>query len=506
MQLPGFPGGVAWFPEPETIADDQLRDILNFHLGPNGELLGRGGSDGSGTAFGAGGDRGLSGHYFARIGASDQILNHDSTGVLRYITGPPFTGAWTTIVSGLGTTLFNRSRFVTYLAKVWMCKPGVGFASWDGTTHTAIGAGPAGTMLESWKEIMWVAGVSSTPDRVYASAIGDPTTWPALGFVDIGKGDGRGITALRTNGEILMVSKEDRTYIIYDPITFANRLVDDEVGAMNHDAVVVHMGMLFFLSHHGIYLFHSDGPAEKISMNLDGAFGAGEIFHADAYATATGYIFAHHHIGFILREIGQSYGNIALDWDMHAERRPWVVNRLPVHFIVSGMDTAMQPELYGLANSTNKVLTVYDYAKADDNSVAFKRQAVTKFYDFGSPLVTKYVRRLKIAGSHFQTTDKVTVKLFTDWERDTPVKSYDVDFEDAGGNLWNDASIEVDLYCRSLSIHLESTPANLGEKDFWVGGTRYDQHRGTPRIGRMELEVIALGDRRAPPSAVVTYL
>ena len=131
-------------------------------------------------------------------------------------------------------------------------------ASWTNASGGV--AVPNGKYCIYHQNQVFVAGVSSTPSRLYWSAIADPTNWdPAsltgAGFMDFDPNDGEAISGIGRVGPYVIVFKPTKTWILVDPATATARRLSDSVGCLTHRSIATGPEGLFFLSpDRGVYL------------------------------------------------------------------------------------------------------------------------------------------------------------------------------------------------------------------------------------------------------------
>src|SRR5262245_36389733 len=200
--------------------------------------------------LGASGIRVLSGITFYRGTNPSQFIVHLSDGTVKFSTDG---STWNNVTTGKSTT--QRYSFEIYNSKLYMSNGTDNYASWDGSVYTEFASAPKGKFLRVWKDAMWVSGVTGFNDRVYESNAGDAETFGVSSFVDVNKGDGDVINGLHTDGNVLAIFKKFRHGIIYDPVTFANRMVDGDRGTVSHFSCIVHDGVLYFISRAGLAAF-----------------------------------------------------------------------------------------------------------------------------------------------------------------------------------------------------------------------------------------------------------
>src|SRR6266508_3953312 len=114
---------------------------------------------------------------------------------------------------------------------------------YDGTTVTAIAAGPKGNAIAAWQNKLWVTGDPTAKSRVYFCAAGDESSWPGTSFVDLREKDQQPVLALAGASGIdvsgrpgLLAGKRRSTYRIYDSSTGAFQTLDTGVGVASPQA------------------------------------------------------------------------------------------------------------------------------------------------------------------------------------------------------------------------------------------------------------------------------
>lgn len=486
VKTQGFAGGVNIRDAVDQLGPDELVKCENARLDQRGGLAKRTGSQSNGT-FGIGADRGLSSYTYYRPGTNPQVLLHTSAGKLYYTNDPSANPiVWTQITAGLSTTV--PCSFETFTSKVFFCE-GTTYASWDGTTYVTYPSAPQGRFLRLWKDTMWMSGIASLPDRVYSSAAGDATSWPAGSWVDILKGDGDSVTALASDGLFLIVAKQRRIQVIYDPALFSNRTADFEKGAESHFGWVHMEDKLYFLSRLGICWWQGDTSARLISYKLDPLFRP-EILNLGALSSAYAYQIGGI-CGWALPEAGNTIPTLVIEYyprlgpiyqiSGNIGPGPWVMHRIPASTFCT-VRSGSTEYLYGSHNGANKFLWLFAPVGTDDGAL-FTTTVQTGFYDLGEPIYTKYLRRIKAVGR-----GKFNLQLKRNFANALYVTKL-IDFTQAtdnwnsgnwgGGATWGpDANVKEDLinldaYGRSFALVIsdaETTTGNLllsvGSKDY----------------------------------------
>jgi hypothetical protein len=511
LKTVGWAGGANIRDAPNFVAPDQMRRNENITLSERGGGRKRLGCESHGT-FGAGTDRILSIYTFYRAASGNppQVIIHTSGGQLLYTAAPTAEPVvWTPIASGLSTTA--PFSFATFGGKVYMSNGVNNYCAWDGTTFTTFPSAPKGKYLCVWVDTMWVAGVTNLDDRVYSSDAGLPEIFTVSSYIDINKGDGDMMRALTTDGQFLIVGKRDSTYTIYDPVTFANRVVDFEKGFESHFAVAHYESNLYFLTRRGIGRYIGDAPSEVISERLDPLF-TPELVALNQLQYATSYVYQDR-IGFAIPELGQTkntivieyYPRIAVSQFGSQGVAPFVFHRMPVQNFTRWR-WGSEDQLFGGHNNANKFLCVFAPVGTDDG-VAFTGLMHTPFFDLGDAITTKYLRECRFLcfgrfnvmvyrNYDFSTYSTIVVDGHIDdadlWDKDTDVW---------GEGVWafesfiRDLRRNVDLYGRCFSFSFQDSESGTTPQLVYVGAQGKQVVAGEWAIYGMTSEGVILGKR-----------
>ena len=92
---------------------------------------------------------------------------------------------------------------------------------------------------------LWYSGITgSSPD---------PMNWATENYVDLEPNDGQEITGIGAVGAYLIVFKARKTYAVYDPVTAANRQINNQVGCVAPRSIVqTPIGLLFLSEDQGV--------------------------------------------------------------------------------------------------------------------------------------------------------------------------------------------------------------------------------------------------------------
>jgi hypothetical protein len=440
------------------------------------------------------------------VGSPPQVLISVSTtsgGAILY-TNDIETSTWTIIASGLSNNPFS---FETFNSKVYMSNGVDNYRSWDGTTLVEFASAPKGKFLRLYKDTMWVSGITGTPDRVYSSAPGDPENFPVANWVDINKGDGDEVSGLASDGQFLVPFKTRRTFAIYDPVTFANRVVDIEKGCESHFSIISFEGQIFFLSRRGLCQYLGDSPSRFISFRIDPIFmqevvDLTKLNRAYAYTTRA-------RVGWVLPEVSTGLLSLQIEYypRLIADEGgvgPFVFHRMPAQCFTR-VRKGTTDRLYGGHNSAPKALWLFSDA-GDDDGVPFQGMVETGAFDFQNGGITKYIRRMRFMGR-----GEFIVQLKRDFEG-AVYRTHLVDLrgvadewdvtDEWGTGIWSsgptvaaEQAVNTDVYCRYLAFRLLDSSSEVSNRVLPVGSKEVNILGGSWAIYGILIDGVMLGLR-----------
>lgn len=302
------------------------------------------------------------------------------------------TGSPTAFASGLSTSA--DFMFATQNDTLWIVNGEDANRQWDGTTFAVQGGSPpAAKYVAVHKNYQFLAGVSAQRSRLYFSDLADPETWPALNFVDVGKGDGDAITGLGILYDSLVITKENSVWTLQGdaPSNFTLRRETDEGGAVSMYSMVFTKNTLGWVGKEGIRFF--DGVRSAIgSEKIEGTF---DGLNKRQLALCAAAVFDEKIYFAVPNGASQLSNNLVLVFD--AQRGAW--------FRYSGINAAKwcvfrqfnQDTLLFGSSTTGQVYEM-DGSLTDDGS-AIDAHFVTKGIDFGAPVNIKRIRSVLISAA-----------------------------------------------------------------------------------------------------------
>lgn len=500
----GFEGGVNIRDAITQLEPNECRKLENGVLDERGGFSKRLGCLSKGT-FGVGADRVLSMYVFYKAGAVPQVIIHASDGRILYTNDPkaqPIT--WSVLVSGMSTTA--PFSFETFNSKCYMSNGVDDYASWDGTTRVAFPSAPKGKYLRLYKDTMWVSGIAATPDRVWSSNPGDAETFPVTSWIDITKGDGDQVMALATDGLYLIIGKRNRAMAIYDPVSFANRVVDFEKGFESHFGVAQYEGAIFYLSRRGICMWLGDSPSRFVSGKVDSMFDP-NVLNLNALDRSWSYTYQNR-IGWAIPEAGSTVPTVQLEYYPRMvgddKQAPFAFQRMPAKAFV-GWRYLADDILFAAHNGQNKVLQAFGDTGLDDGST-FSTIAETGALDFDKPTLHKYLRRLRMLGR-----GQFNLIMLRNFRIDV-YKNFVVDMT-SGLDLWaitdswdaakvwgpdlllKEIRVHPDGYVRFLTLQFTDSDPDTGTKPVPVGSRDFRVPAGEWAIYGYNIDATVLGVR-----------
>ena len=152
--------------------------------------------------------------------------------------------------------------------------------TWDGQASAILllpGTPPIGNIGIVFQNYLFYAGVATAPSRLYFSDLGDPTTWPAINFIDVPSPyDGDPITGLAILYGNLIIFKRHSIYIMTgtSATTFALSATNAAVGCVSPYSVVGVENNVYFVSDKGLYAINLSNEKQicyKVQPRYDSA-------------------------------------------------------------------------------------------------------------------------------------------------------------------------------------------------------------------------------------------
>ena len=205
----------------------------------------------------------ITGLYEFRLRSGTAYLVSTSGATIKYDA----SGTWTDITGAVTITAGqnNKFSFDTY-DDILIATNGVDPPiQWTGAGNAAALAGsPPSAMrwVAHYNEHVFLARNSTNRSRLYISNVGDPQTWGAADFIDVGADDGEEITGLVTLYDRLFIFKRRSIYQLSGTSigNFRVDLVSQGIGACSGWSIAVVENTIIFLSDRGFYEFSGSTP------------------------------------------------------------------------------------------------------------------------------------------------------------------------------------------------------------------------------------------------------
>jgi hypothetical protein len=312
-------------------------------------------------------------------------------------------------------------------------------SDWVATTGTV----PKGKFLTYFSSRLWCLEGSRLRFSGLTGSTPDPMSWPAENYVDLDPNDGQEGTGIGIVGSYLVVFKARKTYVIYDPITGANRQVSNQIGSVAHRSIVQTPAGLFFLSEdQGIC--RTDGQAikpfsEEIEPDLD-AVASSPTTQTQAAGTLEGQRY------YLSVSMNGTRNDHTIEYDL--ENKSWWLHDCAVNQFAL-LDPSGSPVLYSADSlASARVSKAFVDGTYTDNGSVYAGGAfwASPWYAWGigggglNPHVRKRLSELRVDG-----VGNWDASLSTDFEEDE---------EAIEGEVWE---------------AIEDTSGTWGGEELWGG-------------------------------------
>lgn len=274
--LSDFSGGLNTRDSPNELAPNETPNASNFTLDTRGALRWRNGCSAGVTLPGvASANDPAHIFYSGALGLWLCVRRSAGTTYTLYTRPADLSGSWTsrgtvitaTAAADLVVSFADWSGTTNYVVIALSVGANSSASYTDGATVTAIGT-VTGNAVAVWQNRVWIAGAktSTLQTRLYASKIGDPTTWAAPDgiTVDLRDKDGERLTGLGLAGGALIVFKQRSAYRVSDSATGSYATIDSSAGSQGPLAVVPSRGRLYTWGHDGLYEWDGVGPGRNV--------------------------------------------------------------------------------------------------------------------------------------------------------------------------------------------------------------------------------------------------
>lgn len=267
-------------------------------------------------------------------------------------------------------------------------------------------------------------GAISSPDHIYISDEGDPTSWSTVApenHVQMFPGDGEAITAAIAWRELVFVFKESRFIVLDRGVTtdvdgnpeFLFRPVEAGVGAIGPRAVCADESGVYFLSRHGVYRTTGQEPEEVSHVATEPIF-TGETSRFYTGGTlAQGEIencVMHAHEDLIFLSFPTDEANDrTLVYDRQSQW--WSITDLPCAAMATFRVGASEELVFGYASGEN-LIGRHSRAFTTDDGEGFDWHWRSGWFDLDNPDV-KTLRSSKLWGE----PGTIFCAISHDWEQ-----------------------------------------------------------------------------------------
>lgn len=296
------------------------------------------------------------------------------------------------------------------------------------------GSVPNGKFMVLAGNRVFAAGSAAEPSGVQFSNIGDPRDWPSANIVRFDPGDGESITGLGVVGPYVLVFKPNKTWVIYDLDSGANRQLGENVGTRSHRSIVETPRGTFFLDADQGVMVTDGQSAKRVSEQITPDLEALPVQYLHRVAGA--FWRNHYYLS-----VPNSAGVPAYVYDFDSELGSWwkhdcaawdyVVTDFP-----TDADTVLRDELlFGCLKSTARWAQFFRPGQRSDQigataaNIAFSWKSAPHLLD-GRVDVKKRIAELRIDGQGF-----ASLQCYRDFNT-SPDPLGDLEFAVTSGELW----------------------------------------------------------------------
>jgi hypothetical protein len=394
-----FRGGLNTKSAPYLVAENECRNCQNIVSTVRGSIKKRNGCTTFCSTF-TGTPAGITSLFGLNVGATvliaaggTKLYSISTGGVATDITGAASLTSGAHWEFSSGPTSGGQGPLYgingTEVPKYWS---GTGnIADWTAT----VGSIPNGKYITYTANRIWVAGVASTPSRLFFSDLGDPRSWTATNVVDLDPNDGQSITAIARMGAYLLVFKQTKCFIIYDLNTGANRALSTNVGCVASRSVAEGPEGIYFLSaDQGVFV----ATPSKLTNVSDNILSTLDALSPSLRSDAAG-AFINNHYYLSCGSASAARNDMTLDYDTTTQSW-WKHTNTASQFALWRPSASGEVELYAAQASA---IPIVDKCYVDnvfqDNGVNFRAAWYGPWLAYKEPYRRKRVRQLHVDGT-----------------------------------------------------------------------------------------------------------
>jgi len=445
-----------------TLDGPYARDCQNVVATPYGSVRRRNGCKSWATVSSA-----LGGLFLADVNSGQWLLYVDAN-TLKKADASAASGTFSSIQGALPA--FGAAPDAPSMAKgssgsggeLIYGQDGVIAFTWSGTGNAAVWTASSGTLPKGRRLLyaggrMFIGNVTNDGSggahsaRLHWSSPGNPLNWDSTppndsGYVDIDPEDGP-ITGLARVGAYILVFKANRTYIVYDLDTGANRQISALYGCPDPESIVnTPLGVVFFSNTREVMV--TDGNSIR---SLSGQIQP-TLRSVGTLSSRTSIAFLNNRL--YLSMGGSMAGNTSNLFEYDLARDAWWPHKTPGNPILSmttwaGGSGSIPPYdhravLYG-TNGT-KVRKLFLEGETQDDGTDFGYSWLGPWHTFKQPFVEKIVREVRadisaaslILSLSSSFLDPLGAETTIQWETETGYTASERRFYTPGsGRAWS---------------------------------------------------------------------
>lgn len=178
---------------------------------------------------------------------------------------------------------------------------------------------PSASLILNFKNVIYLAGNASLPDRLYFSNVPDvdgALTWAEANYIDINPSDGDTLTALEKTGTTMILFKRGFTYRFNGTSTDAEPLAS--VGAISQEVVQNVQGQVLFFHPSGVFATDGGIPVEISRPIKDWIDAIPDANYENMCSYRDGNRYGLYLGGDVTKD-GRTYANLCLEYDTQTQ-------------------------------------------------------------------------------------------------------------------------------------------------------------------------------------------
>lgn len=437
-------GGLNTKDSPILITEKESPDCQNVYFTTKGAIVKRQGYDRLNEVALTGTDNVTSFYQYIRDDGTEFAIATHSTSLNKMES---LDGTWDAITGSLTITADKNWKWITWKDTLIGTDDADTPIKWTGTGNGTTLALP--TDLQKARDVVVyrnflmlfnvTIAVTDHPSRFYFSNLNTLNTWSALDFIDVTPSDGDEIVGAIVLGEDLYIFKRNTVYrvrVTGDSVSpFSVRRTFSHVGAVSTYAIKNINNTIVFASNDGVYAFDGNRSI-KISTDVDPTWL--NINKAKLSEISMAHYKKLSHVWISYADGSATTNDKTLVWDY--SNQAWTLYK---GINAASTDTYIDGGVEKLFHGDYAGFVFQDDSGDSDDAVAIDAYWVSKWNDFGDPMINKEMRHSVIVADN-SGDHNLQFGYSYDFQDDN-LKIISIPLKDQGG-IWDTAIWDADQW------------------------------------------------------------